>query len=90
MRKHVRLWTQGPMRRIFPHDAAPRARTRPLEIAAARGETQCLQVGVRVGGFLFNYITADVGEFLNYWLTDHILKHDKEYVECLQNAAIEV
>lgn len=29
-------------------------------------------------------ITSDVAEFLNYWLTSHILKHDKEYTECLQ------
>ena len=60
MKKQLRLWTQGPMRRIFPHDPPRRARTQPLEIVAARGETQCLQVGVRVDGFLFNYITAEV------------------------------
>lgn len=28
-------------------------------------------------------ITTEVGDFLNYWLTSHILKDDQEYSACL-------
>ena len=34
-------------------------------------------------------ITAEASEFFNYWLTSHILKHDKEYAEHLQKAPVE-
>jgi hemerythrin-like metal-binding protein len=29
-------------------------------------------------------ITAEMGDFLDYWLTSHILKHDKEYSQSLR------
>ncbi|MBU8869642.1 MAG: bacteriohemerythrin [Gemmatimonadales bacterium] len=35
-------------------------------------------------------ITAETSELFDYWLTSHILKHDKEYSEHLQKSAVEV
>lgn len=34
-------------------------------------------------------ITAETGEFLNYWLTSHILQHDKNYSEHLQKTSVD-
>ena len=35
-----------------------------------------------------NRISAEMGEFFSYWLTSHILKHDKDYMECLRNEMV--
>ena len=33
-------------------------------------------------------ITAETGKFFNYWLTNHILKHDQAYKDCLQGTPV--
>ncbi len=33
-------------------------------------------------------ITAETGELFNYWISSHILKHDQDYSEHLQNALV--
>ena len=55
-------------------------------------QSQHRQLIQKIERFQFDFIqqnrriTAEMGEFLNYWLTSHILKDDKEYSECLQGA----
>jgi len=56
------LWTQSAMRRIFPLDPPPRPRPRPVALSAARGETECFQVGVHAGGLRYNYMLAEVSD----------------------------
>ena len=62
MARKLTLWTQTAMRRIFPLDAPPSPKPRPITVSAARGETECLQVGVNVEGMPFNFMTAEVGD----------------------------
>ena len=56
------LWTQGPMRRIFPLDAPPKPKPRPIAIAAARAEAECFQVGVHVSDLACNCVVAEVSD----------------------------
>ena len=56
----LKLWTQGPMRRIFPDTQPPSAGAGTLLISAARGETECFQVGVRFAGLSVNYLRAEI------------------------------
>ena len=63
MSKKLTLWTQGPMRRIFPLDKPPRPVPPPLRVSAAKGETECLQVGVHVTGYGDrNSLSAEVAD----------------------------
>jgi hypothetical protein len=61
MRRKMAIWVQGAMRRIFPLDQPPQTSPAPLEISAARGETECLQIGVRVDG-RYNGLLAEVSD----------------------------
>lgn len=58
-RKALRVWVQGPMRRIFPHDEPPPGARRTIALSAARGECECFQAGVRAEGFAANYLVAE-------------------------------
>ncbi|MDD5706025.1 MAG: DUF4091 domain-containing protein [Kiritimatiellae bacterium] len=46
-RSGTSIWAQGPMRRIFADDPVPHGPARRIELFAARGETECFQIGVR-------------------------------------------
>jgi hypothetical protein len=64
MRDRVTVWTQGPMARIFPNDVPPSAKTGPYTMSAARGETECFQVGVHMEGTRLNVMTATLSELV--------------------------
>jgi len=64
MKKIFSLWMQGPMTRVFPHDVPPRAGGGSFELAAARGEVECCQVGVRTDNINPNYLRAEVSNLI--------------------------
>lgn len=61
-KKVLKLWTQGPMVRIFPHDPVPQPARKQIAISAARGECECSQIGVHTAGFAVNSLTAEAGD----------------------------
>ncbi len=58
----VRIWVQGPWRRIFADDPAPARGPQAIRLFAARGETECFQAGIRIDGFERNFLTAEVSD----------------------------
>lgn len=55
----VTLWTTGPMTRIFPFDEAPELARSEYAMKAARGETECFQIGVRMEGLRMERLEAE-------------------------------
>lgn len=65
MAELFRLWLQEPMTRIFPDSAGRNnsaEKSRPFHLSAARGETECFQIGVRTEGISPNYLNAELIE----------------------------
>jgi len=53
------LWATGPMTRIFPFDNPPEGARGEYTLKAARGETECFQIGVRTEGFRMERLWAE-------------------------------
>jgi hypothetical protein len=54
----VTVWTQDAMVRIFGDDPVPASARKKIELFAARGETECFQIGIHARGIDLNYLSA--------------------------------